>query len=89
MTVKQKMKLVEDITNLLVSYGYELTRYGTYQKLNKQTGNMIRYKFTEIGLRKEVQSVFSDGSKSWSRLSSGYLKDIYITEDRKIGGMTK
>lgn len=89
MNARKRMKLVEDISNLLIAHGYELTKYGTYQKLNKKTGNMIRYKFTKIGLRKEVQSVFSDGTKSWSRLSSGYLKDLYITEDRKIGGLTK
>ena len=89
MNAKQKMKLVEDITNLLVSHGYELTKYGTYQKLNKQTGKMVRYKFTKIGLRKEAQVIFDDGSKSWVRLNSGYLKDLYITEDRKLGGLTK
>lgn len=87
MNKKKRDKLVEDLKVLFLENGFKETPYGAFQK-TRPDGSVIRYKFTKIGLRKEAQKVFSDGTKHWSRLRSGYLKDLYINENRQIVGMT-
>ena len=88
MTPKKRDKLIADVQQLLIESGYVENKYGHYVKV-RPDGNVIRYKFTKIGIRKESQVIHWDNSKSWVRLRSGYIKDLYITEDRKLGGMTK
>jgi len=87
MTTKQKARLIESIVSLLIKHGYELTKYGTYMKRDK-SGSLVRYKFTKIGLRKESQLIHSDGTKSWVRINSDYIKDLSINESGKLVGMS-
>lgn len=87
MNTKKRQNIIQEIKDLISSRGYKEDKYGNFQ-ITKSNGDTYRYKFTKIGLRYESKCRHSDGTSSWVRHRSGYIKDIYITEDKRIGGMS-
>jgi len=85
---KKVAQLVETIKEKLKSCGYTEDSYGNFKKIDSK-GELYRYKFQEISLRKETQVVHSDGTKSWVRLSGNYYSKLGISEDGKITGMRR
>ena len=62
--------------------GWKLDRWG---HLKKEFDNgMHRIKLSRIAARHEISTPFG-----WARLASGYLKNLSITPDDKIAGMTR
>lgn len=62
--------------------GWKLDRWG---HLKKEFDNGThRIKLSRIAARHEISTPFG-----WARLASGYLKNLSITPDDKIVGMTR
>lgn len=62
--------------------GWKLDRWG---HLKKEFDNGThRIKLSRIAARHEISTPFG-----WARLTSGYLKNLSITPDDKIAGMTR
>ena len=62
--------------------GWMLDRWG---HLKKEFDNGThRIKLSRIAARHEISTPFG-----WARLASGYLKNLSITPDDKIAGMTR
>lgn len=62
--------------------GWQLDRWG---HLKKEFDNGThRIKLSRIAARHEISTPFG-----WARLASGYLKNLSITPDDKIAGMTR
>ena len=62
--------------------GWKLDRWG---HLKKEFDNgKHRIKLSRIAARHEISTPFG-----WARLASGYLKNLSITPDDKIAGMTR
>ncbi|BDC48900.1 hypothetical protein F183_A12160 [Bryobacterales bacterium F-183] len=62
--------------------GWKLDRWG---HLKKEFDNgPHRIKLSRIAARHEISTPFG-----WARLASGYLKNLSITPDDKIAGMTR
>ena len=64
------------------SNGFTEDRFGHLQKTNGTS--RYRLKLSSIAARYEVKT-----SAGWLRLRSGYYKNINITADGKLGGMTQ
>ena len=64
------------------SNGWTEDRFGHLQKTNGTS--RYRLKLSSIAARYEVKS-----SAGWLRLRSGYYKNLNITADGKLGGMTQ
>jgi len=62
--------------------GWTEDRFGHLQKTNGTS--RYRLKLSSIAARYEVKS-----SAGWLRLRSGYYKNLNITADGKLGGMTQ
>ena len=62
--------------------GFTEDRFGHLQKANGTS--RYRLKLSSIAARYEVKT-----SAGWLRLRSGYYKNINITADGKLGGMTQ
>ena len=62
--------------------GFTEDRFGHLQKSNGTS--RYRLKLSSIAARYEVKS-----SAGWLRLRSGYYKNLNITADGKLGGMTQ
>lgn len=84
MTKNQKEQKLTIIKNTLAAHGYELDRYGNYSKI-RESGDKIRYKFNETSIRCEVQIVFENGKKEWTRVASAYYKDVTISNGKLCG----
>lgn len=62
--------------------GWKLDRWG---HLKKEFDNGThRIKLSRIAARHEISTPFG-----WARLASGYLKNLSITPDDKIAGLTR
>jgi hypothetical protein len=62
--------------------GWKLDRWG---HLKKEFDNGThRIKLSRIAARHEISTPFG-----WARLASGYLKNLSVTPDDKIAGMTR
>ena len=62
--------------------GWKLDRWG---HLKKEFDNGThRIKLSRIAARHEISTPFG-----WARLASGYLKNLSITPDDKVAGMTR
>ena len=64
------------------SNGWTEDRFGHLQKPNGTS--RYRLKLSSIAARYEVKT-----SAGWLRLRSGYYKNLNITADGKLGGMTQ
>ena len=84
-TSKAMQNKKESIIACLKSHGYTMDRYGHYTKeVETPKGKRKhRYKISKNSIRKEVK-----GEYGWTRLSSAYIRDVEVTEDNKIKGMS-
>ena len=72
----------EELAAWATRQGWKLDRWG---HLKKEFDNGThRLKLSRIAARHEIST-----PHSWVRLASGYLKQLYITADGKLGGMTR
>ncbi len=62
--------------------GWKLDRWGHFKK--EFDNGTHRIKLSRIVARHEISTPFG-----WARLASGYLKNLSITPDDKIAGMTR
>ncbi len=62
--------------------GWKLDRWGHLKK--ELPGATHRIKLSRIAARHEIST-----PHGWVRLASGYLKQLHITADGKLGGMTR
>ena len=81
---KIRAHIISEMKRIFPKYGWEEDRYGNLKKTNEK-GQLYRIKFNDNALRYEVQIVYEatdymSQSKSWSRIKSGYYKDIEIIE---------
>ena len=83
----------DELKAWLIEQGYQEDRFGHFKKTmpRKDGGEkaVYRYKLNAYSARYETQCRHSDGSASWIRLRSGYYKNLSITEDGKLKGMTR
>lgn len=63
--------------------GWQLDRWGHLKK-QLPGGPMHRLKLSRVAARHEFQTPYG-----WVRLASGYYRDLRITADDKLGGMTR
>lgn len=82
----------DEVKQFLLSTGkYNQDNHGNLKSID----GTIRFKFNPIALRYErkVNGYTSEfGYKypaRWVRIVSGYYKDLYITENNKIGGLKR
>jgi hypothetical protein len=72
----------DDLITWATRNGWKLDRWG---HLKKEFDNGThRIKLSRIAARHEISTPFG-----WARLASGYLKNLSITPDDKIAGMTR
>ena len=72
----------DDLVSWATRNGWKLDRFG---HLKKEFDNGThRLKLSRIAARHEISTPFG-----WARLASGYLKNLSITPDDKIAGMTR
>jgi len=72
----------DELTAWATRNGWALDRWG---HLKKEFDNGThRIKLSRIAARHEISTPFG-----WARLASGYLKNLSITPDDKIAGMTR
>jgi len=62
--------------------GWTLDRHGHLHKIEHEGLRHYRIKLSRLAARFEIKTVHG-----WTRVRSGYLKDIYITADGKLAGM--
>lgn len=75
--------LREKLEEWLLSKGYEKDRFGHFHK-TRTNGQEIRYKMNTYSCRYEVRSGFG-----WVRVYSGYYKNLSITDDNRLSGLTR
>lgn len=81
---KSVLKVIDDVKGILKATGWSEDKWGNYQKT--VNGREYRMKFNDTSVRYEVKIRFSDGSSEWSRIKSGYYKDLSVV-DGKIRGL--
>ena len=64
-------------------HGFCLDNYGHYQKVTTE-GKIYRLSFNKLAVRYEVKI-----QNEWVRISSGYYKNISISSDDKLAGLSK
>ena len=79
MTAKQRKDHIESIRSILKSKGWNLDRWGNFKK--PIGGRDYRFKFQKTSLRFETKN---GGMKIWSKLISGYFKNITIGDGKLI-----
>jgi hypothetical protein len=72
----------EELVNWAVQQGWKFDRWGHLQKEFGQ--KRYRLKISRIAARYEVRT-----ECGWVRLYSGYLKNLKVTPENKIAGMTR
>lgn len=75
---KAQLKTREAISALLIAQGWQKDNYGNFKK--EIGGNPYRYKFEDNVLRYETKI-----GDYWSRVKSGYWKDLIIVGDKITG----
>jgi len=66
------------------THGYRLDRWGNLVKQFDTIGKTIRFKMNPNKVRKETKV-----AGVWKRVSSASYKDLFITDDDKIGGFKR
>jgi len=72
----------DELIKWATSQGWKLDRFGHLKKEFENGTNRI--KLSQIAARHEISTPFG-----WARLRSGYYKDLSITADGKLAGMTR
>jgi hypothetical protein len=66
------------------SNGWKLDSHGHLQKVEHEGLRHYRLKLSRIAVRYEVKT-----HAGWVRLRSGYYKNLHITADDQLAGMTR
>lgn len=82
-----RQTLINNIKLTLRNHGFEEDRYGNLKRKATQGshGRVVRYKFKDLALRKEV---LTQGGE-WVRVASAYYKNLSINADGKIVGLKR
>jgi len=72
----------DELIKWATSQGWKLDRFGHLKKELENGTN--RLKLSRIAARHEIHTPFG-----WARLRSGYYKDLSITADGQLAGMTR
>jgi hypothetical protein len=72
----------EELIQWATANGWKLDRWGHLKK--EFEDGTHRLKLSRIAVRHELHTPFG-----WARMSSGYYKNLTITADGKLGGMTR
>ena len=75
---KAQLKTREAVAALLTAQGWKKDNYGNFKK--EQAGDQYRYKFEDNVLRYETKI-----GDYWSRVKSGYWKDLEIVDEKIVG----
>jgi hypothetical protein len=62
--------------------GWKLDRFGHLKK--EQPGGTHRLKLSRIAARHEIRT-----PGGWTRIASGYYRNLTLTADGRLGGMTR
>lgn len=73
----------EDFIAWALTQNWQLDRWGHLQKTRK-SGKKYRFKVNKYNVRYEVKSE----TGSWVRLRSGYYKNLKVTSDNKLAGLS-
>ncbi len=76
----------QDLEEFLLRKGYVSDRYGNFKKTSEDGKSTRRCKLQKTSVRVERQIVYSDGSKGWVRIMSGFYSQMSITENDKLKG---
>jgi len=71
----------EDLSTWALDHGWKTDRWGHLQK--EFPNGTHRLKLSRIAARHEIKTPFG-----WARMNSGYYKDLQLTADGKLAGMT-
>lgn len=69
-------------------HGYKLDRWGHWRK-QVASGMVWRITLSKVAVRLERQVRYTDGKTSWVKVRSGYYRNMYLTQDDKLGGWKK
>lgn len=86
------MALTQDqVKKWCTDYGYTEDRFGHFIKIKPAEGAVpeqkYRVRISRNAVRKERQVKLSTGNR-WFRMRSGYLKNLTLTPDNKLLGLT-
>ena len=76
-----------NLENWLEDKGYAKDKFGHYQKTSDK-GIVVRFKMQANSVRYERQAKIIDHNE-WIKLASGYYKNLSITPEGKLSGMTR
>jgi len=77
----------QTLINFLLSQGWEKDRWGYYHKGNYRIG--VTNTSVSLRVKSTIEaSQYSPKRSFWTRLKSGYLKNISITPENKIRGLS-
>ncbi len=89
MNKKNKLNL-EMLEKWAVNNGYVKDSYGHFKKDKQDKDDkMTRLKIQKNTVRLEARVIDNHYGNRWVRLRSGYIKDLYLTEDGKLGGLKR
>ena len=83
--IKEVLMKRQELEKWLVSMGYIKDKFGHYQK-TFPSGKTIRMKLSSTHVRRDIKARIIDHNE-WLRRGGGYFKDLYITQDGKLGGL--
>jgi hypothetical protein len=72
----------EELIQWATANGWKLDRWGHLKK--EFEDGTHRLKLSRIAVRHELHTPFG-----WGRIASGYFKNLTITADGKLGGLTR
>lgn len=73
----------EQFVEWAILNGWKLDRYGHFQKVEHEGLRQYRLKLSRIAVRYEVKS-----HAGWVRVRSAYFKDLSITPEGKLLGLS-
>lgn len=76
----------EELDQWAIRHGYAKDRFGHFVK--ERDGEKLRLKITQCSARIERQIEIC-GKNEWVRRASAYLRDMSITPDDKLAGMSR
>jgi len=84
----QKLKKLDaaQVTAWALQHGWKLERNKLTAR--SKSGSILRLLCNDRSVRMEVRVDHADGTKSWTRVQSGYYKNLRI-EDGRLIGMTR
>lgn len=76
-----------ELIDWALNRGWWQDKYGHLQK--QINDKQYRLKLSTTAVRYEVRVKYDSGGSSWVRLSSGYYKDLSVSDDNKLVGLRR